>query len=104
MSVLLAALFDLSAPAQPGRRLLLSWFLSAAAQLAVACRFMAYGEGGQISAITLAMMEELGNYKAQYSAAQCMLWGRDQGCDFVSSRCGVRRDDGGVAISEGQVT
>ena len=64
--------------------------------------FMAYGEGGQISAITLAMMEELGHYKAEYSNAQCMLWGRNQGCEFVESRCGVRRDDLGVVITGGQ--
>ena len=64
--------------------------------------FMAYGEGGQISAMTLAMMEELGNYKADYSQAECMLWGRNQGCEFVETRCGTRRDDLGVTISAGQ--
>ena len=64
--------------------------------------FMAYGEGGQISAITLAMMEELGHYKAEYSNAQCMLWGRNQGCAFVESRCGARTDDLGVVITGSQ--
>ena len=49
--------------------------------------FMAYGEGSSVSAITLAVMEDMGNYMANYSAAQCMTWGKNQGCEFVASRC-----------------
>ena len=30
---------------------------------------------------------------ANYSLAQCMTWGARQGCSFVHSRCGKRRDD-----------
>jgi hypothetical protein len=55
--------------------------------------FMAYGEGSMVSDMTLALMEDLGLYLGNYSNAQCMFWGRQQGCAFVSSRCGVRRDD-----------
>eukprot|EP01043_Picozoa_sp_COSAG02_P085302 COSAG02_NODE_22972_length_734_cov_0.483465_1_plen_198_part_01 len=38
-------------------------------------------------------MEDLGLYLANYSQAGCMYWGRQQGCDFVRTRCAVRRDD-----------
>ena len=55
--------------------------------------FMSYGENSLVSAFTLAMMEDLGHYLGNYSNAQCMYWGLNQGCDFVSSRCGTRRDD-----------
>ena len=58
--------------------------------------FMAYGEGSMVSDFTLALMEDLGLYLANYSTAACMFWGRAQGCDFVSSRCGTRRDDGSL--------
>ena len=51
------------------------------------------GRPAIVVGMTLAMMEELGNYKADYSQAECMLWGRNQGCDFVETRCGTRRDD-----------
>ena len=34
-----------------------------------------------------------GFYLGNYSVAQCMFWGLNQGCAFVSSRCGTRRDD-----------
>lgn len=39
------------------------------------------------------MMEDLGHYLANYSQAGCMHWGRQQGCDFVRTRCAVRRDE-----------
>ncbi len=54
---------------------------------------MSYGESKMVSELTLAMMEDLGLYLGNYSRSQCMFWGRSQGCDFVSSRCGMRRDD-----------
>lgn len=41
----------------------------------------------------MAMMEDLGLYLANYSVAGCMYWGRQQGCDFVRTRCAVRRDE-----------
>ena len=41
-----------------------------------------------VSSITLAAMEDLGWYLANYSAAQCMSWGYQQGCDYVKTRCG----------------
>ena len=55
--------------------------------------FMAYGSNHVISAFTLAMLEDLGHYLANYSAAGCMWWGRNQGCDFVATRCATRSND-----------
>ena len=48
---------------------------------------MSYGGQGTVSSITLAAMEDLGFYIANYSAAQCLHWGFKQGCDYVMSRC-----------------
>ena len=59
----------------------------------VADEIMAYGNGGVVSSLTLAIMEDTGFYLAQHENAGCLAWGRAQGCAFVSSRCGVRRDD-----------
>ena len=40
---------------------------------------MSYGKGVEaVSALTLAAMEDLGFYLANYSAAQCMSWGHFQ--------------------------
>jgi len=51
--------------------------------------FMSYGRTVHaVSSITLAAMEDLGFYRANYSAAHCMSWGYKQGCDFVKNRCG----------------
>ena len=38
---------------------------------------LSYGGFDTVSAITLAAMEDLGWYLANYSAAQCMSWGCD---------------------------
>lgn len=54
---------------------------------------MSYGFREAISSITLAALEDLGFYLANYSAAQCMNWGRGQGCEYVRSRCGIGRHD-----------
>ena len=40
---------------------------------------MTYGGEAFISSLTLAAMEDLGFYLANYSAAQCMSWGRSAG-------------------------
>jgi len=37
-----------------------------------------YGGKANISPLTLAAMEDLGWYLANYSAAECMLWGYKQ--------------------------
>jgi hypothetical protein len=55
---------------------------------------MAYGQGSALSSLTLALMEDLGFYVANYSGAECMFWGRGQGCEFVRSRCGRSEDAG----------
>ncbi|XP_030435620.1 leishmanolysin-like peptidase isoform X2 [Gopherus evgoodei] len=39
------------------------------------------------SRITLALMEDTGWYKANYSMAEKLDWGRDKGCDFVMKSC-----------------
>jgi hypothetical protein len=65
---------------------------------------MVAGGGSSVSAVTLAVMEDMGHYKANYTAAQCMRWGKAQGCDFVSSRCGTRTDDHSIEVPAAQVT
>mmetsp|Transcript_16451 Transcript_16451/g.53644 ORF Transcript_16451/g.53644 Transcript_16451/m.53644 type:complete len:944 (+) Transcript_16451:1-2832(+) len=50
---------------------------------------MSYGMQTAVSSITLAAMEDLGFYLANYSAVNCMSWGYQQGCGFVLSRCGT---------------
>jgi len=40
-----------------------------------------------ISVLTLAFLEDMGWYKANFSAAEYWGWGKDQGCSFVSGRC-----------------
>ena len=49
---------------------------------------MSYGGRAAVSSVTLAAMEDLGYYRANYSAADCISWGRAAGCAFVTSRCG----------------
>lgn len=39
------------------------------------------------SRLTLALMEDTGWYRANYSMAQPLLWGRGLGCDFVMKSC-----------------
>jgi len=64
---------------------------------------MSYGGYGVVSSITLAAMEDLGFYLANYSAAQCMAWGHMQGCNFVVTRCGATIDDQSAIVeSQGQ--
>ena len=43
----------------------------------------------------------MGHYLGDYSKAQCMFWGKQQGCNFVASRCGTRRDDLAVQLDGG---
>ncbi|XP_056649563.1 leishmanolysin-like peptidase isoform X2 [Monodelphis domestica] len=40
-----------------------------------------------LSRITLALMEDTGWYKANYSMAETLDWGRGKGCDFVMKSC-----------------
>ena len=39
-------------------------------------------------------------YRANYSAAQCMSWGYQQGCDYVTTRCGRGTDDLSKRVSD----
>lgn len=41
----------------------------------------------RFSALTLAAFEDSGWYKANYSVAQPLLWGRRQGCSFLTDKC-----------------
>jgi len=54
---------------------------------------MSYGYDKIVSSITLAAMEDLGFYLANYSSAECMSWGYHQGCDYVTTRCGRGQHD-----------
>jgi len=60
---------------------------------------MSYGFREHISSITLAAMEDLGFYLANYSAADCMNWGHRQGCAYVRSRCGIGRHDASAFLT-----
>lgn len=40
-----------------------------------------------ISRVTLALMEDTGWYRANYSMATPLTWGRGLGCDFVMKSC-----------------
>lgn len=42
---------------------------------------------GYYTALTMAAFEDLGFYKADYSKAETMQWGRNAGCDFLSGKC-----------------
>ncbi|ORC84292.1 surface protease GP63 [Trypanosoma theileri] len=42
------------------------------------------------TALTLAVFESTGHYKANFSRAENMSWGRNAGCDFLDKKC---RDD-----------
>mmetsp|Transcript_16384 Transcript_16384/g.27922 ORF Transcript_16384/g.27922 Transcript_16384/m.27922 type:complete len:866 (-) Transcript_16384:715-3312(-) len=61
---------------------------------------MSYGHSATVSGITLAAMEDLGFYVANYSAAQCMYWGYQQGCKFVSTRCGKGYEDSSAEVDD----
>ena len=50
---------------------------------------MSYGFLPSVSSITLAAMEDLGFYLANYSEAECMAWGFRMGCGYVTTRCGA---------------
>lgn len=62
---------------------------------------MSYGFQSHVSSITLAAMEDLGYYLANYSNADCMTWGRRQGCDYVRSRCGLQTNDRSTIVENG---
>ncbi|KAE9588445.1 putative leishmanolysin [Lupinus albus] len=42
-----------------------------------------------VSKMTLALLEDSGWYKANYSMADCLDWGRNQGTEFVTSPCNL---------------
>ncbi|CAK7347670.1 unnamed protein product [Dovyalis caffra] len=42
-----------------------------------------------VSKMTLALLEDSGWYQANYSMADCLDWGRNQGTDFVTSPCNL---------------
>jgi len=54
---------------------------------------MSYGLRATVSSLTMAAMEDLGFYRANYTSAGCMNWGYKQGCEFVTSRCAVASND-----------
>ncbi|MED6197393.1 hypothetical protein PIB30_056048 [Stylosanthes scabra] len=42
-----------------------------------------------VSNMTLALLEDSGWYKANYSMSDCLVWGRSQGTEFVTSPCNL---------------
>merc|ERR550514_822422 len=54
---------------------------------------MSYAGGNMISPLTLAMLEDIGVYVANYTAADSISYGKNQGCGYATSRCESRRDD-----------
>lgn len=63
---------------------------------------MSYGFRAAISSITLAAMEDLGFYLANYTSADCMTWGFKQGCAYVKSRCGTGVHDSSSLMEHGE--
>ena len=61
---------------------------------------MSYGAAKAVSYITLAAMSDLGlGYLPNYDRAECLLFAREQGCAFVTSRCSIARHDRSVRVS-----
>ena len=48
---------------------------------------VASGTSGIRSAITLAALEDSGWYRANYSVAEPLLWGRGEGCTYITEPC-----------------
>ena len=48
--------------------------------------------------ITLAAMEDLGHYLANYAAALCLEWGLLQGCVYDTTRCGAGGPAGAAVV------
>jgi hypothetical protein len=44
-------------------------------------------QDGALSKFTLAFFEDSGWYKVDYSLAEEMYWGKNQGCDFMNKLC-----------------
>jgi hypothetical protein len=49
-----------------------------------------YGEN-YVSNLTLALLEDSGWYKVDYSKSENMLWGRNRGCEFLEDKCIVKK-------------
>lgn len=49
-----------------------------------------YGEN-YISNFTLAIMEDSGWYKVDYSKSQVIPWGREKGCQFLNDKCIIKK-------------
>ena len=60
--------------------------------------YMSYGSDRRLSSLTLAAMADLGYYHVDMGKAQCVAWGRGQGCAFLESRCATVTHDRSVAV------
>jgi hypothetical protein len=49
--------------------------------------FSAYGGGGRMSPLTLALLQDTGWYEVNMTHAGYLEWGRGAGCGFVSDSC-----------------
>jgi len=54
---------------------------------------MAYGVRKSTSAITLGAMADLPYYVVNFNRSECLRWGKAQGCEFVTTRCGAMTHD-----------
>lgn len=43
------------------------------------------------SALTLSLLEDSGWYKADYSQADTLNWGKNKGCEFYNSQCKAKK-------------
>ena len=61
---------------------------------------MTYSYTKHVSYITLALFADLPWYHVHFERTECgVTWGRNQGCDFLWSRCGIHRHDRSVAVA-----
>jgi hypothetical protein len=49
-----------------------------------------YGEN-YISNFTLALLEDSGWYKVDYSKSESVLWGKNRGCEFLNEKCIIKK-------------
>jgi hypothetical protein len=57
------------------------------------------GHTKRVSSLTLAALGDLGWYLPNYDRAHCVWYGRNAGCEFISSRCSIQRHDYSVPVA-----
>ncbi len=61
---------------------------------------MSYGDAKHVDALSLAPLADLGHFVVRLDRAECTTpsYGAQQGCAFLTSRCGIMRRDRSVAV------